>query len=62
MLYFLREGSREESVEGDLCAGVGVLIPHEPDGCVMAEINSAQFPYELLDIQVSPQMLKFDCT
>ena len=56
-----RDRPIEESLEGSLCASIGVGGAQKSMRCMMAEINAAQFPNELIDVQFAPQVAKLNC-
>jgi hypothetical protein len=56
-----RDRAIEESLKGSLCAGIGVGRSQKAMRGMMAKINAAQFPHELTDIQLAPQVSELKC-
>jgi hypothetical protein len=55
-----RDSAIEKSLEGSLCSSIGVGRSQKSMRGMMAEINAAQFPHELINVQLAPQVSKLN--
>jgi hypothetical protein len=56
-----RDRAIEESLEGSLCASIGVGGSQKPMRGMMTKIDAAQFPHELINVQLAPQVSELNC-